>query len=282
MAKAVIDISKWNIINNYKLLADACDGIIIRIGFRSYEAGKITIDPRFDKHINELKRLNIPLGVYFFTTAINADEGKEEALWVLDTIKKYNINLSFPIAVDSEFSNDKHSGRSDKLDKETRTNAVMGFVDTVKANGKECMIYASDSWYRGNFVYDRVKNELKWVARYSNAKPVTKDNVLGWQKTDVFAVAGVTGNFDLSEWYADIKVKEPKSGVSGKAIINHNTESDKNVSIIKAGDERILNSVPLYSSATGPKCARELTGTYYIWSSDIKNNRVRFLVFSSK
>ena len=43
----------------------------------------------------------------------------------------------------------------------------------------------------------------------------------------------------------------------------------------KAGDTVKLNNVALYASSSTSKIANYKTGTYYIWSDDIKNDRIR-------
>ena len=53
-------------------------------------------------HITGAAKAGLKVGVYFFTEAINAKEGREEAEYTLKLIKKAGVKLSYPIAIDTE------------------------------------------------------------------------------------------------------------------------------------------------------------------------------------
>lgn len=262
--KTVIDLSKFNTVSNYSALAAGCDGIILRMGYRSFGTGTITEDPVFKTHFNNLKG-KVPIGVYFFTTAITELEAKEEANWVIDKIKSMGIELAFPIAVDTEIADvKKKSGRSDNLDKATRTKNVVAFCEECIARGYMPMIYAADSWFTSQLEYGSVAKYLKWVARYSDKEPNVKDNVVGWQKTDGFKVAGINKGVDMSVWYADItSAKKP-------ATTTKPTQTEAAPS-----GQIVLKNAKLYSSSGSSTAVKTVSGTYYIWDSKVMNNKIR-------
>ena len=156
MAKQVIDLSKWNgTVDFKKVKVSGISGVIVRCGYRASASGKLTVDPKFTEFMKGAISNNIPVGVYFFTTAINPTEGAQEAEYVHELVKNYK--LSFPVFIDSEYANNSHNGRSDKLTKAQRTSAVVAFCKRIIALGYEAGIYASDSWLVNQLDYDKIK-----------------------------------------------------------------------------------------------------------------------------
>lgn len=270
MSKKVIDLSKWNPVKDYQKVAKSVDGVIIRCGYRKLRTGIITIDPLFKEHITSLYKLGVPVGIYFFTTAINEKEGKEEAEYTISLVESLGIKLSFPIAIDTEYSNNEHNGRSDKLSKADRTKAVVAFCERIIERGYTPMIYASDSWFKYNLEYETVKKYKKWVANYSKKPSIATDNLVGWQKGKV-TISGIDKQVDNNEWYDTIGevVEKKKEEVKTPAETTTTTKKLSDGLAIK------LSKVNLYSSSTASKATSVKSGTYYIWSSVTRNKRVR-------
>lgn len=211
MAKTVIDISKFNNKIEYSKIKSQVNGVIIRAGYRAYRSGELMTDPLFKNHIDGCVRVGIPVGIYYFTTALNAAEGRAEADYAVKLIKGYK--LSFPIFVDTEMSNNEHNGRSDSLGKEARTTAIIAFCERIKELGYVPGIYASDSWFVSMLDYNKIQNYKLWVASYSKA-PVRVPKYVGWQYTSTnTGINGTNGKVDTSYWYEEIgeqKKEEPK------------------------------------------------------------------------
>lgn len=342
----VLDISKYNIVKDYSAVAASVDGIIIRCGYRSLSNGKLIKDPLFDTHIKNLSNTGANIGVYFFTTAITETEGAQEAAFVYELIKNYKI--SFPVFIDSEYSNKNKTGRSDKLSQEDRTKAILGFCKKIEKLGYTAGIYASDSWFVNNLNYNTIKGYKLWVASYSGSPKRVKDYT-AWQYTSSGSVKGINARVDLSHWYESIgdmhqaKQVVTKSnpyiepsitiryGNKGEYVywlqyelieegynleldgsfgritdtavrnyqLNHGLEVDGVVGSITRrslrenypainqkpkidnGVKVSLVSVPLYSSSNASKATRTITGDYYIWSTIVKNNKIRITTDSS-
>ena len=77
MSKTVIDVSKHNGKIDWSKVK--VDGVVIRLGYRGYGKGTLTIDDQYYNNAKGCTFYGIPFGVYFFSTAISAAEGKEEA-----------------------------------------------------------------------------------------------------------------------------------------------------------------------------------------------------------
>ena len=173
----VVDVSKYNIITNYAQLAKEIPYIIIRIGYRAYANGKITEDPLFEKHITNAIANNMKIGIYFYDQSINEKEAEEQAVWVVNRIKKYNISL--PIYLDSE-NIKNNAGRADNINVRQRTNNVIAFCNKIIESGYISGVYASDSWFKTHLYFDEIKGYNIWCARYST-NPPTISKYDGWQ-----------------------------------------------------------------------------------------------------
>lgn len=173
-----VDISQFNIITDYKKMANEINHIIIRVGRRGSSDGNIVEDASFTKHITNCISSGITnIGVYFYDQSINEQEAIEQANWIIDKIKPYNINL--PIYIDSEAS-PNHDGRADNISKDQRTKNILAFCNRIQELGKIAGVYASDSWFKSMLNFDQIKYFNIWCARYSTDKPtVSKYNI--WQ-----------------------------------------------------------------------------------------------------
>ena len=270
--KDILDLSKWNIVQDYSKAAKEIEAVFIRCGYRRYATGKLTEDSSFKTHINGFVVQNTTVGVYFFTTAITPEEAQEEARFVAKLIKPYNISL--PIFVDSEMSNKNKDGRSDNLDKEIRTNCIVAFCEEIERLGYAAGVYASDTWLVSMLDYDKIKKYKIWNARYGG-KPEKVTNNTGWQYTSNGSISGINKRVDLSHWYEDFTKKEiPNVPVVKPPIVNPPVVKPA-TNTIASGSKLKLSSTPLYSRSTSTKVAAKKTGTFYIWSNIIKGNKVR-------
>lgn len=192
----LIDISSHNNVNNWALLKNSCDGVIIRCGYRGYSQGTLQEDIKFRSNVYNCQQHGIPFSVYFFTTAVNAQEGAEEGNWIANQLA--GMNLSMPVFIDTE-SSGTGGGRSDNLGKDQRTAAVRAACATLQSRGIPAGVYGSTSW-----LYNRVDmNQLPfsvWVADYRGycGYGGTK---FAWQYTSRASGMGVAGNTDVSNWY---------------------------------------------------------------------------------
>ena len=214
-----IDLSKFNgnSINWDKVKASGVQFAILRIGYRGYGSGKIvpdnysTEEPNnneiFLRNAREAKRVGIPIGVYFFTEAVNSAEGAEEATWVVNQLKANNISIQYPIVIDTEDSGARPkypAGRADLLDKRTRTNAIVGFCNRVQQLGYTPMVYASRDWFYNNLEFAYLTGYDIWLAHYtgsSSKKSNFKYNYHIWQYTSGGSVSGISGNVDMNIGY---------------------------------------------------------------------------------
>ena len=172
-----IDLSKYNIVTDYKTMAQQIKYVFIRVGYRSSSSGKIIEDDSFKKHIENCLTNKVNVGIYFYDQSINEKEAIEQAEWVLNKIKPYNVTL--PIYIDSEAMKD-HNGRADNISKDQRTKNILAFCNTISDAGRISGCYASNSWFSSMLNFEQIKNYSIWCARYSTSKPsISKYDI--WQ-----------------------------------------------------------------------------------------------------
>lgn len=195
----VIDVSYvQSSIDWAKVKAAGVDGAMIRCGYRGYGSGKLMEDSCFSKHIKGASKAGLKVGVYFFTEAINAKEGKEEADFTLNLIKREGVKLSYPIAIDTE-SISASKARANNISVSARTAAVQAFCEEIKTKGYEPMIYASTSWLVNKLTMSKLPYKV-WVAQY-NSKVTYSGSYVMWQYTSTGMVSGISGVVDLNRCY---------------------------------------------------------------------------------
>lgn len=206
----VIDVSYvQKTVDWAKVKAAGIKGAIIRCGYRGYGSGKLCQDDMFMTHIKGAHAAGLKVGVYFFTEGINASEGKEEATYTLNLVKKAGIPLSYPIAIDTEHIN--ASGvRANNLSKAKRTEVIKAFCEEIKKQGYEPMIYASLNWFENNLDMSKLPYKV-WCAQYYS-KCQYKGEYIMWQYTSEGKVNGISGVVDMNHCYIEAKeytVKDP-------------------------------------------------------------------------
>lgn len=211
MAYTVLDVSTFNNITNYNAAVSGIDGVILRVGYRGYgSSGSLAKDGKFTKHYNGFHG-KVPIGVYFLSQAVNAAEGAAEVNFIYNIIK--NLDITFPIYLDSEWSNNNHTGRADGLSKAQRSLAINGFCDRCRELGYKSGLYASDSWFVSQLNLSTVSPHVDsfWVAKYSSSPPKYVSNYDAWQYTSSGRIGGYSGSVDLSHFYKAVWVPDTPS-----------------------------------------------------------------------
>lgn len=194
-----LDISEFNgRVNFYTLKDIGIDYVILRVGWRGSTEGGIYSDKYFEDYYAEAVDAGLNIGYYFFSQAVNEDEAKEEANFVLDHIKDKQCNMF--VVFDQETSVGG-GGRSDYLRADTYTSNAIAFLDVIKEAGYKPMIYTNLDWARNHYHVDSFEeNDIPiWLAQY-NGYPNCRFNYLMWQYNDRASIKGVAnkGRTDLN------------------------------------------------------------------------------------
>lgn len=192
-----IDVSKWQgDIDWDKVKGAGIEFAIIRAGYRGSVTGSLVEDPYFVTNMKGASASGIPVGVYFFTQAVNEVEAVEEASAVLQLVKEYK--LEYPIFIDTEGAGG--NGRADGLDVETRTLVCEAFCRTIENAGYEAGVYGSRNWYNNRLYADKLDKYFIWLAEYRSI-PLYQGYYQMWQYTSKGKVNGIEGNVDLDIYY---------------------------------------------------------------------------------
>lgn len=203
-AYAGIDVSKYQgDIAWDEVASDGIDFAFVRVGFRGYETGALVEDEKARYNIENALSNHIKTGVYFYTQAITVEEAIEEANFVLDIIKDYDIN--YPIAFDLEVVNDDVA-RTNNLTTEERVAIVKAFCDTVKEAGYTPMLYGNLATMFSMVEYEEVLDYEKWFAYYDTELYYPYDLAI-WQYSYTGKVSGIAGECDLNLAFKDLSTK---------------------------------------------------------------------------
>lgn len=283
MSTKWIDISQYQgIITDAQwksMIAKKIEGVVIRLGYRGYGSGTFKIDERFTYNLNKAKKYGLLVSVYFFSQAINAAEGTEEANLVASKINVRNVKRVF---CDTELAN-KGAGRADMISNTNRTAAVKAFCDRISAVGGKPGIYASSSWIQTKLIPAQLLGYKYWVADYRGSC-AWKTNVIMWQyaNNNPLKIAGFGVKLDTNECYEDFSVKPVKTPVTPveppkkeEVIIPSKPDTSKEPTGTEIGAKVILKNQYLYASSTITTGFMKINSTYYIYDGKEINGRYR-------
>lgn len=197
-SKVGIDVSKWNGEIDWDKVKNAgVQFAIIRAGYRGSSTGSLVEDSCFVANMRGAQASGIPVGVYFFTQAVNEVEAVEEASAVLSLIREYN--LDYPVFIDTEGAGG--NGRADELDAETRTLVCEAFCRTVENAGYKAGVYGSRNWYNHRLYTERLDSRYCiWLAEYRSV-PIYQGYYQLWQYTSKGKIDGISGRVDMNISY---------------------------------------------------------------------------------
>lgn len=230
-----IDISKYQTNVNWSLLPSEVDFVILRVGYRGYETGKIVIDPKFKEYYGKLMKTSLGKGVYFFSQAINYQEGVEEAQFCLKNCDVASMNYGFWF--DSEGSG-ASNGRADRISNANRTAAAKGFIETIEKAGGKAGIYASSSWFTSKLSMGELKNTKVWTADYRGKCGYTNSMVM-WQYSSSGSLKSIPGRIDMNYCYDDFYME----GSSNSGFEDLSSFSSFSIGPASSGDRKALKSL---------------------------------------
>ena len=204
-----IDVSEWQgDIDWQKVAAYGVKFAYIRSGYRGYTKGTLKEDPYFRQNMKGAAENGIQTGVYFLSQAINVEEAIEEANYVLEQIKDYNVEL--PIIFDWEKYDAETfpDARTNDIELSAMSVCAVAFCETVKAAGFDAGIYFNLQYGYYGFDMGRLKDFTLWLADPSDyPKFYYAGNI--WQYTDEGEVPGIEGAVDMDLMF--VKRSEPDS-----------------------------------------------------------------------
>ena len=204
-----VDISRFNMINNYELICKQCDFVMLRAGGSDNGNPPIGFykDKFFEERYEKFTKLGVPLGAYWvvghkFTTEADGIINAKKFIQLLRGKK-----FSMPVILDYEVPTPemRHNG----------TTAAIAFCRQLEKQGYYVSIYASDiSGFKDRLELDRLGSFDKWVARYGGSKPKYATQYGIWQYTDNGYIEGVNGRVDINISYKNYPEIIRKAGLN--------------------------------------------------------------------
>lgn len=194
----VIDVSYYQGDINWDTFAQEsdCYGVILRLGYWD------TLDKKFERNINEIKRLNIPYGIYLFSYSTTINGALTESSFTNQMIDKYNLNPTLGIYYDIESWSSSNGSSSNNISKEQYDKIISTYINAVSnhvGNKYKVRVY-SGRWYAMNRLGQVSKSYVDWVAEYNSTCKYDGSYSM-WQYTSKGSVPGVNGNVDISYLY---------------------------------------------------------------------------------
>ena len=185
-----IDVSAWQEKVDWQAVKnDGFEFSMIRLGYNTNQ-----LDKYYQRNMKEAEKVQIPVGVYYYSKAVNEAEAVRDAEFVIENLKGYKV--SYPVAIDLE---DKVQ---ENLSKEELGKIARAFADEVASAGYTPMVYANENWYLNYIDWSLLGDVEKWIARYNAVINPNIERQI-WQCCDTGRIDGVKGNVDINFGYKD-------------------------------------------------------------------------------
>lgn len=193
-----IDVSSHQKTIDWQKVADSgIEFVIIRVGYRGYETGLLNPDERRDENYRGAKAAGLKVGAYFFSQAVTVEEAREEAAYILDAIKDWEVDM--PVVFDWEH---KKEGRTLNLESRIVTDCAIAFCDIVEEAGYEPMVYFNPHHARRFFHLIELEDYPFWLAYYTDRMQYDY-KVEMWQYTNSGSVPGIDTAVDINIYFVE-------------------------------------------------------------------------------
>lgn len=197
MSKKGIDVSEFQgKIDWEKVKNDGIEFAILRCGYGMDFSNQDDVE--YERNANECERLGIPYGVYLMSYANTVEKARSEAKHVLRLIEGRKISLGV-------WHDIEDNGTSGAINKETLTNIINTFCNTIKNAGHRVGVYANLNWLENKIEKTIKDNYDIWVAQYYS-KCEYEGKYIMWQHTSSGKVNGISTNVDMNILYKDLPV----------------------------------------------------------------------------
>ncbi len=191
-----IDVSSHQKDIDWQAVADSgIEFAIIRVGYRGYESGLLNADEKAQENYLGAKAAGLKVGAYIFSQAVTVEEAKEEARFLLEAVKDWQIDM--PLVFDWEH---KKEGRTLNLDSRIVTDCAIAFCDIIREAGYETMVYFNPHHARRFFHLYELEAYPFWLAYYTDRMDYPY-LVEMWQYTNSGSVPGIQTPVDINIYF---------------------------------------------------------------------------------
>ena len=191
-----VDVSEHQLWIDWQKVADSgVKFVYIRSGYRGYTQGSLNNDAWFRTNIDGAREAGLEVGVYFFSQAVNVAEAIDEANFVLDQIRDYDVTL--PVMYDWEKLEDIPEARTNDVSPDIIGDCGVAFCETIRAAGYDAGIYFNRQLGYYGFDLGRLKDCKLWLAEPGDYPSFYYAGNI-WQYTHEGEVPGIDGPVDLN------------------------------------------------------------------------------------
>ena len=207
-----IDISEFQTVTDWKEVRKA--GIqfaILRAGYGRYE-----VDSEFHANVKGAAAAEIPVGVYWFSYALDAASARQEAKKCLETIRNYQITL--PVYFDFEDDTIAYAEKQGvTLGRKAFNDHTVAFCEAILAAGYRAGVYYNLDYLDRLVDLERINKYSLWFAQHNSTAQASGWDI--WQYSSSGSIPGISGSVDLNQ-AKDSILKETVS----KDITEHGKE----------------------------------------------------------
>lgn len=132
-------------------------------------------------------------------------ENETDANQTIELLKKYNMNLSYPIYYDVENWEYVNKTKRALSDTGTWVKIINKYMATMKQAGyQNVKVYSYRQLLQTRLNHPDILQHVNWVAAYTDALDWTNPHYSGekgWQYTSSEYMKGIQGRVDVSVWY---------------------------------------------------------------------------------
>ena len=209
MALKGIDVSEhqgsidWN-----QVKASGAQFAMIRGGY-----GRNNVDKYFHANAKGATAAGIPIGMYWFSYALNVDMAKNEAKYAVTLAKQYKI--TWPIAYDLEYDTVSYAAKNGvTITKDMATQMAKAFCEEIEASGYIPMNYTNPDYLNRYFDRSQLPYDT-WLAQYASQPSISDMSI--WQYSSSGSVPGISGRCDMNYAYKDYGTKNNEVEMKGEA-----------------------------------------------------------------
>lgn len=189
-----IDVSQWQgEIDWQQVRNSGVEFVFIRVGGRGTTEGRLYDDDMAQSYYEGATAAGLKVGAYFFSQSITVEEAVEEAQYLLNAVKDWQVQM--PLVYDWEYIG--QDARTRKMDSRTLTDMAKAFCDTIRDAGYEPMLYFGRNQSMEMMYLSELVDYPFWLAMYSTIMDYPY-KIQMWQYTDQGTVPGISTNVDMN------------------------------------------------------------------------------------
>ena len=169
-----VDLSEWNDNSTITEMKNAGQQYAIWRGAGTYRGKQASVSigymykvAHFNAFYDQAKRINFPIGIYYYSTAGSYNDGKAERLFLYDNCLK-GRKFEYPVYIDVEETT-------------CTTDGVMGFCKTLESMGYFVGVYANYNYFKNKLDNGKLDIFSRWLAMWQDTKPNVSYKYDMWQ-----------------------------------------------------------------------------------------------------